>query len=306
MTYNFVTVDVFTKQRFSGNQLAVLTDAQGLTTEQMQRIAREFNYAESTFVLPAKDPANDAEVRIFTPGKEVPFAGHPNIGTAFVLGLQRGADAAGNSNVLRFEEGAGIVPVQIQYEDGTPVYCELTAPESLSIDNGLSAEPELQALATALSIDRNNIVTSSHRPCRASVGLPFLIAEVKDLETLAQSYLNAQLWQPIADGCGANAVHIYTRKTDKSTLDVQARMFAPKFGVPEDPATGSANCALAGLLASIDERENAEFHYRIAQGVEMGRPSELKASASKQAGVVNSVRIGGACVKVAEGIIEAT
>lgn len=306
--YAYVVVDVFTKELFTGNQLAVLTDAQGLSSEQMQQIAREFNYAESTFVLPPASDDNDAQVRIFTPGREVPFAGHPNIGTAFVLGQQSDSNSPSaqtptGTRTLRFEEQAGIVPVDVEYRDGVPVYCELTAPESLSIDHKVDSSDMLAQLASAISVPPDAIVTDNHHPCRGSVGLEFFIVEVKDLDTLASSSLRTDLWADFSKLIGTNAVLIYTQQTQDTKFDARARMYAPKFGVPEDPATGSANCALAGLLAQIDTTRDGELSYRIAQGVEMGRASELLAKVQKKDGAVASIRIGGSCVLVAQGNI---
>lgn len=302
--YAYVVVDVFTRQRFAGNQLAVLTDATGLSAEQMQQIAREFNYAETTFVLPSSAPENDAQVRIFTPGREVPFAGHPNIGTAFVLGqCPDTGQSTEQSRTLRFEEGAGIVAVDVDYSDGRPVYCELTAPEALSIDNEIGDDKKLEQLAAALSLPSTAIVTDAHLPCRGSVGLAFLLVELADLDALGRSSLRGDLWSSVSEQVGANAVLVYTRQTQDSSLDVRARMYAPKFGVPEDPATGSANCALTGLLARNDTIRDATLSYRIAQGVEMGRPSELLGKAVKVDGELSEIRIGGGCVMVASGQI---
>lgn len=307
-TYAYVVVDVFTQKLFTGNQLAVLTDARGLSSEQMQQITVEFNYAESTFVLPPSNSDNDAQVRIFTPGREVPFAGHPNIGTAFVLGRNNNPDVQSSelfsgTRTLRFEEIAGVVAVDVEYSDGVPVYCELTAPEPLSIGHEIDSSDMLAQLASAISVQPDAIITDRHLPCRGSVGLPFFLVEVKDLDTLASSSLRTDLWNDFCQHIDANAVLIYTRQTLDAEVDVRARMYAPKFGVPEDPATGSANCALAGLLAKIDSTSNGELSYRIAQGVEMGRASELLSKVQKRDGEVVSVRIGGGCVMVAEGNI---
>jgi len=299
LPYKYLTVDVFTNQRFGGNPLAVVPDARGLSAAQMQTLAREFNYSESTFVLPPEDSANDARVRIFTPVQEMPFAGHPNVGTAFVLSTL----SATAPRSLRFEEGAGLVPVTVEVQSDGGVYCELTAPQALFVGNPIT-DPDVRALlAQALSLDVGAISDENHAPCVASVGLDFMMVEVSDLNALAQVALQAEAWLRVEQSTGCHAVLAYTRRTDDERLDVRARMFTIQTGVLEDPATGSANSALAGLLATLDERVNGTLTYSIAQGVEMGRSSLLNASADKRDGQVVAVRIGGTSVLVAEGLI---
>jgi trans-2,3-dihydro-3-hydroxyanthranilate isomerase len=296
MGYRYYTVDVFTETRFGGNPLAVLPEARGLSGEQMQAIAREFNYSETTFVLPPESAANDAKVRIFTPGREIPFAGHPNLGTAHVLsaigGLGRHDEA---ERTLRFEELAGVVPVRVRFEGGVPVYCELTAPQMLELGPEINGDTDVDELAHALSLSPGDILTESHFPRRASVGLPFLCVEIRDRDALARAQV------PRAD---CNAIHLYTRDTGTDEFDIRCRMYATSPGGREDPATGSANCALAGLLASLATESTGTLTYRIAQGVEMGRPSALFASVEKRGGAVVEVRIGGASVSVADGSID--
>lgn len=299
MSYKYLTVDVFTNQRFGGNPLAVVPDARGLTTPQMQALAREFNYSESTFVLPPEDPANDAKVRIFTPLREMPFAGHPNVGTAFVLSSL----SACSPRTLRFEEGAGLVPVTVVVQANGDVYCELTAPQDLYVGEPIADTGVRALIAQALSLPGRAIRDDNHAPCAASVGLDFMMVEVANLEALAQVALQAQPWLRVEQSTGCHAVLVYTRDTDEQGLDVRARMFTIQSGVIEDPATGSANSALAGLLATLDQRTDGTLEYSIAQGVEMGRPSLLNAAADKRDSEVVAVRIGGTSVAVAEGWI---
>jgi trans-2,3-dihydro-3-hydroxyanthranilate isomerase len=271
----------------------------------MQSITREFNYSESTFVLPAEDAKNDAKVRIFTPAREIPFAGHPNLGTAHVLstigGLGRHGDA---EKTLRFEELAGIVPVQVRFEAGVPVYCELTAPQKIELGAEMKGDNDVAELARVLSLRPEEIVTESHFPRSASVGLPFLCVELRDRDALARSQVRVDSWMAYSERARCNAIHLYTRDTGTDELDLRCRMYATMDSVREDPATGSANCALAGLLASLASKSSGTFAYRIAQGIEMGRPSALFASVEKRAGSVAEVRIGGASVSVAEGFID--
>jgi trans-2,3-dihydro-3-hydroxyanthranilate isomerase len=297
MGYRYYICDVFTATRFGGNQLAVLPHADGLSTGQMQQVAREFNFSESTFVFPS-EAGHTRRVRIFTPTAEIPFAGHPNVGTAFALATAGEFGPIDSSITVSFEEKAGVVPVSIHRREAEPIWCELSAPEPLSL--GKTVSPE--SLAAAVSLRPDDIVTATHAPQVASVGLPFLIAELANRAALERARANLDGIDALAAAGIAPDVHLYTRSADD--FDIRARMFAPRDGVPEDPATGSANCALAGLLSHYDGASTASFRWRIAQGVEMGRPSVLEARAEKREGRVVGTWIGGASVLVSEGIIE--
>lgn len=307
MKYRYYTCDVFTETRFGGNQLAVLPKAEGLSDQQMQQITREFNYSETSFVL-SPEAGQTRKVRIFTPAREIPFAGHPNVGTAFVLASTGEFGQIQSSQTVTFEEKAGLVPIGIQATNGRVTSCELTAPQEFSIGQSVSAE----LVAAAVCLQQNDLVTKAHPPQVASAGLPFLFAEVKDLSALERSRVNMAGFEGLRDrlsegngsalGSIRASVYLYARTEKDSTL--QARMFAPLSGVFEDPATGSAACAIAGLLSHLDERTSGEFAWRIAQGVEMGRPSALCARAMKTDGVVRKMFVGGACVLVSEGLIE--
>ena len=298
MRLRYFTCDVFTDTRFGGNQLAVLPEAEGLSDGQMQQIAREFNYSETTFVLPAQE-GNERRVRIFTPPREVPFAGHPNIGTAFVLASMGAFGQLEAPISVTFEEQAGLVPIAIRKRQGGRIWCELTAPQSLTLGTTVSA----QTVASAVSLAADDIVTTSHAPRVASVGLPFLLAELRDRDALERARPDISgLEGLVAAGVEQPDVHLYVRTSDD--FDLRARMFSPMDGIPEDPATGSANCALVGLLSHLDPAANGAFSWRIAQGVEMGRPSVLEARAEKRDGAVVNVWIGGESVMVSEGLIE--
>jgi trans-2,3-dihydro-3-hydroxyanthranilate isomerase len=297
MRYRFYTCDVFTDTRFGGNPLAVLPETRGLSDRQMQQIAREFNFSESTFVFPP-EAGQTRKVRIFTPTTEIPFAGHPNVGTAFVLATMGELGSIEPALTVTFEEKAGLVPITIQKPEGRPIFCELTAPQRLSLGRTTSA----RSFARAISLDADDVVTRTHLPQVASVGLPFLVAELKDRAALERARINMDgLDALVAEGLTPD-LHLYVHSADG--FDLRARMFAPLDGVPEDPATGSANCALAGLLSQCSQETDGSFHWRIAQGVEMGRPSLLEARTEKRAGIVEAIRIGGACVLVSEGFIE--
>ena len=294
--YQYYICDVFTEKRFGGNQLAVLPEAMGLSDRQMQQIAREFNFPESTFVLPSA--THTRRVRIFTPAQEMPFAGHPNVGTAFVLAETGALDPlTGDTTSVVFDEKAGPVAITIRRKDGL-TFCELTAPQLVS----LGAEAPVDVVARALSVTAGDIVTDTHRPQVASVGFPFLFVELKDQAALARARANFEAIDALVTLGLPPDIHLYTLSGDE--FDIRARMFAPLEGIPEDPATGSANVALAALLSHCHPSHDGSFSWRIAQGVEMGRPSVLHARTEKKDGVVTEARIGGTSVMVAEGRIE--
>ncbi|MDE1936378.1 PhzF family phenazine biosynthesis protein [Bradyrhizobium sp.] len=300
MRLHFVTVDVFTGTQFAGNPLGVVLNAEGLSGGQMQAIAAEFNLAETTFVLPPKDPAHTAEVRIFTPRYEMPFAGHPNVGTAFALaraGKSYGRVIEGSS--VTFEEKAGLVPIAILKEGSTVIGARLASPQRLSVGEEISAE----LIASACSLSVSDIETKNHRPCIASCGAPFILAEVKGRAKLAEAAARSDIFMREVAKQPATSIFIYTQVAEDG-LDIRARMFAPHHGIPEDPATGSANVALIGLLAHLRAERDLHLSKTIAQGVEMGRPSVLKAEAEKKDGVVTATYIGGRCVPVMSGTIE--
>ena len=294
MKYRFLTCDVFTDVRFGGNPLAVVPNAVGLTDRQMQQIAREFNFSESSFVFPPKN-GNTKQVRIFTPTTEVPFAGHPNIGTAFVLASTGELGELADNTEIMFEEKAGLVPISVRKSSDGQFVCELKAPEALSLGATISA----QDVAAALSLSVDDVSTRDHVPQVASVGLPFLVAELASQSALERAKPVLERFENIARQGVTPYIHVYVRSDDE--YDLRTRMFAPFDGVPEDPATGSANCALTAMLAQLDEAPAGSFEWRIAQGVEMGRPSLLKARVRKDDGKVAAVWIAGSCVMFSDG-----
>jgi trans-2,3-dihydro-3-hydroxyanthranilate isomerase len=296
MQRRYIIVDVFTDRVFGGNPLAVILDAEGLSTAQMQAIATEFNYSETTFVLPPREAAHDAQVRIFTVRSEIPFAGHPNVGTAFVLATQ----AAKPPTRLLFEEKAGLVSVEILTRDGNAVGAELTAPQPLKRLSQLSAE---QAAACA-SLSSADIKTDRHPPQIVSVGLPFLVFEVATREALRRAKPDAAAFADVFPCDESDAVYFYTRDVafGEKPCDLQARMFHPgSGGLTEDPATGSATVAAAALLADLSGNQDGELKLRIGQGVDMGRPSLLLTRVLKQAGTIVSAHVGGGCVPMMQG-----
>jgi trans-2,3-dihydro-3-hydroxyanthranilate isomerase len=296
MQRRYITVDVFTDRAFGGNPLAVVLDAGGLSTAQMQAIATEFNYSETTFVLPPQDRAHDAQVRIFTVNREIPFAGHPNVGTAFVLATRAHQLPAR----LLFEEGAGLVPVAVLSEQGRVVGAELTAPQPLR----RMTEVGVEQAAACLSLSAADIRTDRHKPQIVSVGLEFLVVEVASRDALKRARPDAAAFEQVFPCDGSDAVYFYTRDVpaNERPCDLQARMFHPgASGLSEDPATGSATCAAAALLADLDGAREGELSLRIGQGVDMGRPSLLLTRVRKQDGRVAAVHVGGGCVQMMEG-----
>jgi trans-2,3-dihydro-3-hydroxyanthranilate isomerase len=300
MLLQFVTVDVFTTRQFGGNPLAVVLGAEGLSTGQMLAIAAEFNLSETTFVLPPRDAAHTAEVRIFTPRSEMPFAGHPNVGTAFVLGRRgesHGRPIAGDR--LVFEEGAGLVAIDLLRDGGAVCGARLAAPQPLSI--GAPVAPEVVAAASSLSLDAINL--RHHPPCIASCGAAFIFAELKDRTALAAAAPRTDEFTRHFSQGPSSSLFLYVR-ADGRDADIYCRMFAPLHGIVEDPATGSANVALAALLASLRPEADLSASLKIIQGVEMGRPSLIEATARKQGGTVVQTTIAGRCVTVMEGVID--
>lgn len=288
MRYPYVIVDVFSSAPFGGNQLAVLTDASGLSTAGMQAITREFNFAETTFVLPAEDSACVRRVRIFTPGKELPFAGHPTVGTAAVLVM---AGISGEGSMI-LEEEVGPVPVRVERRDGV-----LHATLSLEQPPELNDEgPDAAKVATVLSIDRAEVADVF---C-AGAGVRFTFVRLRSREAVDRARLNAAEWECHFAARWAPQIFFFAGDLVDGS-EIYARMFAPAFGIREDAATGSAVAALAGVAAL---RARAGLSLRIIQGVAMGRPSLLEASADVDGGKVCRMKVTGAAAFVAEGQIE--
>ncbi|RKK02620.1 PhzF family phenazine biosynthesis isomerase [Pseudoroseomonas wenyumeiae] len=288
-SYRYVTLDVFTAQRFGGNPLAVLPEAEGLSDAEMQAIAREFNFSETTFVLPPANPTHTARVRIFTPTKEMPFAGHPNIGTATVLAWERLARGEALPQPFLFEEVAGLVPVAVRVEGGAVLDAELRAPLPLS----RLAMLDPAGLATCLSLGAEDVVTAAHRPQVVSVGAPFVVVELSGLEALGRIRPNPVAWDAVLPRDGASAIYAYVRMS-RDTL--RARMFTRS--LYEDPATGSATAAATALLLALFGE--ARIALTVHQGVEMGRPSLLQATAWRDGKGV-AAGVAGGCVPVMQG-----
>ena len=293
MKRRYVVADVFTDKPFLGNPVAVVLDAEDLSTEQMQRIAVEFGYSETTFVLPPEDTAHTARVRIFTPSREIPFAGHPNVGTAFVLASTAAMSNTPLPETLLFEEIAGLVPVRLLKDNGTVTGAELLTPEALSC----RAEVSPEKVAACLSLTAEDIRTEVHQPLVASVGLPFLVVELASRDALRRCVPNLQGFRAVLPLDGAVSVYAYTLDKDVGEQgDLQARMLTPR--MTEDPATGSATAAVTALLARLQDQTTLAL--QVSQGVDMGRASLLYSGYDASSGKP-VVRVGGSCVITMEG-----
>ncbi|MEQ8395409.1 PhzF family phenazine biosynthesis protein [Thalassobaculum sp.] len=269
MALTYETVDVFTETAFGGNPLAVVFGGEHLSTGAMQTIAREFNFPETTFVLPPADPANTAKVRIFTPGVELPFAGHPNVGTATVLARRGNVFGKPVGDTVAFEEAIGLVGLEIVRESGAAVGAVLTAPTLPTVEG--TFDPS--AVAAAVGLADSAIILARHAPAHVVIGATFVIAEVADLDALAAARSDEGLIAKHLGKPAPDEIYLYTRlDAGDGTLHIRSRMFAPGLGIPEDPATGGAAVAIAGLFVKLMD---GDLDLTIEQGVEMGRPSRL-------------------------------
>ena len=302
MQLPYHVVDVFTDTRFCGNPLGVVLDADALDTARMQAIAREFNLSETVFVLKPEHASHTARVRIFTPAAELPFAGHPTVGAGALLAELRAPASGGSGDALVvLEEGIGIVRVGVRLRPGAPPYAEFGAPR-LPEESGTL--PPTDRLAAALSLIPAEIGFENHRPTRYAAGNSWAFVPVASLEAIAKARVAAQHWDTVLHGQGLSGAFLYCRQTVHTGSAFHARCFAPDFGIAEDPATGSAAVALAGVVHRFDELPDGVHKRLIEQGYEMGRPSTIALAMEVVHGKLAAVRIGGHAVQVAEGRIE--
>ncbi len=301
MRHRFLTADVFTDRIFGGNPLAVFPDAGGIADDRMQRVARELNLSETVFVLPPEDPAHTRRLRIFTPASEVPFAGHPTVGTAFVLASIGEIPLEGDRTNIVFEEGVGPVPVTIRSEGGRPVFSQLSVAQ---LPERGPEPPAAAELAAMLSLDPDDLLQGEERPETWSCGVPFLYLPLRSREVVARARVDLAHLERHLDGFWADMVFVFNREEAGGGADIHARMFAPTMGIPEDPATGAAAAAFAGYLGTRDATRDGTCRWRVEQGVEMGRPSLIEVEADKVDGTIAAVRVGGSSVLVSEGEME--
>ena len=297
MEYQFHTADVFTDKAFTGNQLAVLTDARGLTDAQMRAIAREFNLSETVFVLPPENARNTRRIRIFTPGSELPFAGHPTVGTAFVLAATGAIELDGDATQIVFEENVGPVPVMIRAERGKPVFAQLTAAK---IPEKGDYRYDAKEIASTLSLEESDLDVHDGNAIEPwSAGVPFLFVPVRTLEALGRARINMERWEKTLRDTWAPEPYVFFEKDGL----YRARMFAPDIGIQEDPATGGACAAFGGYLAARSTVSSGTLRHTVHQGVEMGRPSRIDVEVDLANGEVTAVRVGGSSVLVSSGTL---
>lgn len=300
MKLKFHTLDVFTDKRFGGNPLAVVLDADGLDSERMQAIAREFNLSETVFVERPVNPAHSAKVRIFTPMGELPFAGHPTVGTAALLAELRAPDAGSERDALvALEETIGTVRIGVRIRPGGVAFAEFDAPR-LPEEAGSAAPAD--RLAAALGLIPSEIGFANHKPVKLSAGVPFTFIPVASLDAIGRASLNAGAWGVAFGTTGHPGALVYCRQTVQQQNHFHARMFMP--GIGEDPATGSAAAALAAAIMRFDGLPDGTHKRTVEQGFEMGRPSLISLTLVVDRGKLSLVRIGGHAVRVSEGTIE--
>jgi trans-2,3-dihydro-3-hydroxyanthranilate isomerase len=299
MARRYAVLDVFTDTALSGNGLAVVLDSEGLSDERMQQIARAFNLSETVFVLPPTGIGHTARVRIFTPARELPFAGHPTVGTAVLLAARKLGDIAGQCDaMIVLEEAVGPVRCGVVLHPGAAGYAEFDVPRKpVEVVTAIDRE----AVAAALGLLPREIGFENHVPTAYDAGVPYTFVPVHDLDIIARARPIRELWASAFSDGRPNSVFVYCRETVKHDAAFHARMFSPEFGIDEDPATGSAAAAFAGVVKRFDEPTDGRHVLPIEQGLEMGRPSLIRLELEVAAGALKAVRIGGHAVIVAEG-----
>jgi trans-2,3-dihydro-3-hydroxyanthranilate isomerase len=296
--FRYQLVDVFTSERFGGNQLAVFTNGRGIEADLMQRIAKELNLSEITFVLPPEDPANDYRVRIFTPAVEMPMAGHPTVGTAFVLAREHLVNVDSEHLLIRLEEQVGVIPVEFAFEEDGRLLVTMQQPLP-------TFGPEFTDRATIaemLSLDESAL---DDYPLEViSCGLPFLFVPIKNLEAMRAIKLRLDIWERAVKGHAEQHVFAFSRQVENEGSTVHSRMFAPALGIAEDPATGGASGPLGSYLVKHKIVTVNPAIIVSEQGIEMGRPSFIHIQIDQTDGAISRVSVGGQSVYIGEGVIE--
>lgn len=289
-------LDVFTNERFGGNQLAVFTNGRGIAPELMQRIAKELNLSETTFVLPPDDPANHWKVRIFTPARELPMAGHPTVGTSFVLARERMVDVSLQNPVIRLEEGVGLIPVTFHFKDGEQPLIQMQQRNPIF-------SPEFTDRQLAAEVLSLTVADLDNYPVQEiSCGVPFLFIPLKTLAAIQKIKFRTDIWERALSQFGE--IFVFTRETTYPTSSVHSRMFAPSMGIAEDPATGAASGPLGSYLVKYGLVNGNPAHIISEQGFEMGRPSYIHIEIRQQNGEFTFVGVGGHSVYLGEGSLE--
>lgn len=297
----FLTLDVFTSTPFGGNQLAVFPDARAIPESALLPITREFNFSEVTFCYPPADASHTRRVRIFTPGGELPFAGHPTVGTAAVLALTEGALGNGTTTGrFELELGVGVVPVLVRVEGPALAWAELSVAKLPELGPPV---PTVNTLAEILSLQVSDLIAGPLSPQAVSCGHPYLLVPVKTIVAVTRARVRMERWEQTLQKSWAPEIFVAARDAEGGPQHWHARMFAPGINITEDPATGSAAAAFGGWLAMKDPRADGTFAWTIDQGIEMGRPSRIDVGADKVGGMVTAVRVGGRAVLMSEGTL---
>lgn len=300
MSRRFHTLDVFTGRRLAGNPLAVVHDTAGLDGAGMQAIAREFNLSETVFVLPPEDPVNTARIRIFTPGYELPFAGHPTVGTAILLASDRAPELMrGQGVVIAMELAIGLVKAEVRQPPGKAARAVFDLPRLPELVAEPARDPAL--IATALGLDISDIGAPGHAVHNATGGVPYTMVPLSSPDALARARSAATpAFEAAFGGTSHPCCYLYV-KTGATRWST--RMFAPLAGIPEDPATGSAAAAFAATLMAFETPGGGSSQHVLSQGVEMGRPSEIVLTLQISGGRLESASVGGEAVIVSEGAL---
>ena len=295
MKLPFCTVDVFTEQRFGGNPLAVFVDAPDLSDELMQSIAREFNLSETVFIVKPRDPRALRRLRIFTPARELPFAGHPTIGAAQVL-VEEGLAF----REFLFEAEVGLVPITVKRQENGAWFVQLT---TATLPQEGPAAPSVAELSELLNVAESDLLQEGDFAQFYSCGVPFLFVPLRNRSVLGQVNVDHALSRKLQATAGASQVFAFSYDPERPGSDIRARMFAPAFGITEDPATGSAAAAFAGYLAQRAAKQDGTLRWTIEQGFEMGRPSIIYLETDVAERAVTAVRVGGTAVRVSDGVL---
>jgi len=296
----FCTLDVFTDHHFCGNPRAVFTDVPELPTEFMQSIAREFNLSETVFIVKPRNPRAARRLRIFTPSRELPFAGHPTIGAAHVLVEEGLAGVSGASGSFLLEEEVGLVPISVRRRDDAAWFVQLTAAKLP--EEGPPAPPVAE-LAKLLNVSESDILQDADFAQFYSCGVPYLFVPVRNRSVLRQVAIDPPSSRILSSAVGSSQVYVFSYDPERESSNIRARMFAQEFGIIEDPATGSAAAAFAGYLAKRSWHKEGTLKWTLEQGFEMGRPSLIYLEADIANGAVTAVRVGGTAVRMTEGAL---
>ncbi|MEC9369255.1 MAG: PhzF family phenazine biosynthesis protein [Pseudomonadota bacterium] len=302
MSRRFHTLDVFADKALEGNPLAVVLDSEGLDGKRMQAIAGEFNLSETVFVMPPANPAHSAKIRIFTPSNELPFAGHPTVGTAILLAtLKSNGKGSADDAIVVLEEAVGPVRCGVKLKPGKAPFAEFDAPR---VAEPAGDPAPLDRLAAALCLAPNEIGFENHKPTRFTAGVPYTFVPVRDLKAMARADVARQYWQEAFGHDAHAAAFLYCRETVQANSDFHGRMFAPQVIAKEDPATGSAVAAFTGVALKFDAPPDGLNKWIIEQGFEMGRPSIIYLEAETKGGKLRTTRIGGHAVLLQSGTID--